>query len=234
MIKDFEKCVDKVYISKKDMRKIDAWGMHNRAVTLKLNEKHFFPLNTFIMYLEDYNLLILLELNNFNPVDFHYTTDLMEGDFKRNYERGDGFDITVLPADGAMSIFRTKEKLKEAATILTNKIAKIMLYLEYEGKMRRKEKRISPNISRELRENYQYKERELFLLKDIIEYVTIHPNKSSIKYRCECCGVRGHFRHYETGQVIFIHPFKKGKKRDILEPKSNTYLTDGEKEDDNE
>ena len=31
---------------------------------------------------------------------------------------------------------------------------------------------------------------------------------------CPCWGVRGHFRHYKNGKVIFIEPHLKGKDKD--------------------
>lgn len=43
--------------------------------------------------------------------------------------------------------------------------------------------------------------------------------KTAVKKRvqqikCEAWGVRGHFRHYKDGRVVFVHPYVKGKKRD--------------------
>lgn len=42
---------------------------------------------------------------------------------------------------------------------------------------------------------------------------------------CPCWGVAGHYRHYKSGKVVYIAPFKKGKKRDDPEaytPKNYT------------
>ena len=43
--------------------------------------------------------------------------------------------------------------------------------------------------------------------------------KTAVKKRiqqikCKAWGVRGHFRHYKDGRVVFVHPYVKGKKRD--------------------
>ena len=48
--------------------------------------------------------------------------------------------------------------------------------------------------------------------------------KSAVKKRiheikCLAWGVRGHFRHYKDGRVIFIKPYVKGKKRDEYQGK---------------
>lgn len=50
-----------------------------------------------------------------------------------------------------------------------------------------------------------------FLLSDIIEYV-VHSNCHHI-ITCEAWNVRGHFRHYKNGKVVWIPSYEKGKKR---------------------
>lgn len=233
MIKDFEKCVDKVYISKSDLGKIKKWWKDN-AGTIDYNTKHFFPLTTFIIEIPDFNILALVELNNYDINDGHVTTDSWEGKWKRNYEKGNGWDKQCTVVEELSHSAYGRDLMKEYATDYTNDIMKTLFYIEAISKDRRKEQRISPGIAKKMREEYKYQDRELYMLRDIIEYSKIHPNRSSIKYRCECWGVRGHFRHYGTGQVLWIFPYKKGKKRDIMEPKNKTYLTDGSKEDPDE
>lgn len=47
-------------------------------------------------------------------------------------------------------------------------------------------------------------------LERTIRYI----NKKGLhKIHCECWPVRGHYRHYKSGKVIFIPSYKKGKKR---------------------
>lgn len=43
-------------------------------------------------------------------------------------------------------------------------------------------------------------------------------SKTHIKhiFSCLCWGVRGHVRHYKSGKVVFIQPFKKGKERNNM------------------
>ena len=50
-----------------------------------------------------------------------------------------------------------------------------------------------------------------YLLDDIVEYVSHSGRRNDV--RCECWGVRGHFRHYKSGVVAWIKPYEKGKKR---------------------
>ena len=41
---------------------------------------------------------------------------------------------------------------------------------------------------------------------------------------CPCWGVRGHFRHYKNGKVVFIEPFMKGKEKDAYKGKEYALL----------
>ena len=43
------------------------------------------------------------------------------------------------------------------------------------------------------------------------------------KIMCECYGVRGHYRHYKNGAVVFIKPYKKGTKRNEGNPVKQNY-----------
>lgn len=40
---------------------------------------------------------------------------------------------------------------------------------------------------------------------------------------CPCWEVRGHYRHYKSGKVVFIKAFKKGKEKDKVSPKNREY-----------
>ena len=182
----------------------------------------FFPLNTFILEI-DYGkgrMKGLVELENYSPVNFKYTDDLGVYSYKRRYGGG-GFEFNFDPNED-MKGKRYKVEKQYFGWVLIY-ITSVMVYIIDKAEERRREERISLQTERKLREEYVYKDRELYFLNDIISYRKIHRNKASIQYRCECWGVRGHIRHTKHG-VQFVHPYKKGKKRDILEPKSKTYL----------
>jgi hypothetical protein len=184
----------------------------------------FFPLNTFILDVEVdkyHRVRGLVELKNFSPVNFTFTTD--EDFLKVERNENQGFHTEYNRFDDRNPENVIQKYIEMQIIMLTS----IMIYIIDHAENRRREERLSLSQQRELREHYEYKERELYFLKDIITYTKIHPTRSSIQYRCECWGVRGHLRHLKNGKVIFIEPFKKGRKRDVLEPKSKTYLLGG-------
>lgn len=65
---------------------------------------------------------------------------------------------------------------------------------------------------------------DLVMLKDLITYVSHSNIKHNIQ--CECWRVRGHYRHYKSGKVVFIKEFKKGKHRDKT-PEDKIYKLEG-------
>lgn len=229
MIKDIEPYVDKIIIDRNDWRKVERYR-HEQCPNSenewnkngKFDSKMFFPLNTFILEI-DYGkgrMKGLVELENYSPVNFKYTDDLGVYSYKRRYGGG-GFEFNFDPNED-MKGKRYKVEKQYFDWVLIY-ITSVMIYIIDKAEERKREERISLQTERKLREEYVYKDRELYFLNDIISYRKIHRNKASIQYRCECWGVRGHIRHTKHG-VQFVHPYKKGKKRDILEPKSKTYL----------
>lgn len=68
---------------------------------------------------------------------------------------------------------------------------------------------VEPKSNRE--NNRSGKTQVQFLLNDIVEYVSHNRRKFNIT--CECWGVRGHFRHYKNGNIVWIPSYEKGKKR---------------------
>ena len=53
-----------------------------------------------------------------------------------------------------------------------------------------------------------------FLLGDVIEYVSGNGRRHGMA--CECWEVRGHFRHYKSGKVVWISGYEKGKARNTI------------------
>lgn len=226
MIKEIEPFVDKIYIDRNEYKKIEKYrheqnpdSQHEWNTNGKFDTRMFFPLNTFILETECGNTRLkgLVELQDFNPMNFTYTDEI--GVYKVERIAGKGFNLSYDQHDKSKE-YRANKKFFDMILIY---ITSVMIYIIDKAEQRRREERISLQTERKQREEYVYKDRELYFLNDIIHYRKIHRNKAAIKYRCECWGVRGHIRHTKYG-VQFVHPYKKGKKRDVLEPKSKTYL----------
>lgn len=55
-------------------------------------------------------------------------------------------------------------------------------------------------------------------------------NKSHNEIQCPVWSVRGHYRHYKNGNVIFINEYRKGKERKEKEPQTKVYKLGKNKE----
>lgn len=83
----------------------------------------------------------------------------------------------------------------------------------------------SENNSEQYRK--EHKPRKIYLLDEIVDYLNENgltiQSSGTHKINCPCWSVRGHYRHYKSGKVIFVENYKKGKDRDKIEPKIKTY-----------
>ena len=74
---------------------------------------------------------------------------------------------------------------------------------------------------------------KIYLLDDIITYASEKYISESghLEFTCPCWEVRGHYRHYKNGNVVFIKSYKKGKDKDKAEPKSHEYMLERGKDE---
>lgn len=213
-IKEIGLKTDKIIITQKEFKKISKWATE-RNLSEDMDKRLFFPLKTFVieMALDKHTTLTaLVELDSFNPVNGKITTDNYWFTYKREKEKRRAH----IEGEGA------PQNVMQPTHVF---IVGAMLYICL--KSREHIERISTESERKETEKdnpYKYQDRVCFLLNDIIHYTAKHPNRKSIQYQCECWGVRGHIRHYTDGRVVFIEPYKKGRLRNTLEPKSKTYL----------
>lgn len=82
-----------------------------------------------------------------------------------------------------------------------------------------------PTAQRKNKHGKKQNRKPVYLFKKVVaseneQHYTRGPMK------CEVWDVRGHYRHYKSGKVVFIAPYKKGKLRDCADDyKRTTYLT---------
>lgn len=216
-ITEISQKVDKIYISDKDFKKVQAWTKEIGSISDLLDKRYFFPLKTFVIEIwitKRERLLALVELDDFNPTSGRIQTD----NYWFTFKHIKGEKRSRIDGEGAS---------KDAIEVTHVWIVGVLLYICEQG--RTKIQKVSPMIEREDKDSdtpYEYQDRVCFLLNDIIEYSSKHHNRKTIQYQCECWGVRGHIRHYSDGRTVFIEPYKKGRLRDTLEPKSRTYMID--------
>ena len=92
--------------------------------------------------------------------------------------------------------------------------------------VKQKNPQINPE-SNAKNEKKNSKEYNIYLLDEIVDYVNANelatiPNGTH-KIQCPCWSVRGHYRHYKNGNVVFIKNYEKGKNKGKIKPKDKIY-----------
>ena len=71
------------------------------------------------------------------------------------------------------------------------------------------------------------RENKIYLLDEIVDYVNENgltiAKSGNRAITCPCWEVRGHYRHYKSGKVVFIKNYEKGKEKGKVKPKDKTY-----------
>lgn len=91
---------------------------------------------------------------------------------------------------------------------LVNNRKYIMTKIEERDKKVKEVKKTKSN-SRHKKNNKKYEKKEIYLLNELVEYVS--NSNSHHVITCECWTVRGHYRHYKNGKIVFIPSYNKGK-----------------------
>ena len=86
------------------------------------------------------------------------------------------------------------------------------------------ESKTKRKLNDDISEKTNKTENNIYLFKDIIKYVNKENTGLKNKFTCECWQVKGHYRHYKSGKVVFVHSYKKGKKRETSQTKGKKYF----------
>ena len=231
-LKELEKLSDKIFIDVKETSRIFNWAKQvvaeheDEMETEFLNKKRFFPLSSFYLSWQVKKNFIVegyFELVDYDPT--HFRCYLKEGEIyvRREPENARKYIEFNNNVPG-----KTKQEAQEYASAITDYFQMVMIYICDHAEQRRhvlkEAKKNNPDASDHEKKEREYHDRELFFLNDIVEFVSEHPTKRSIHYLKDVWGVRGHLRHLQNGDVIFIKPFKKGRMRLTKEPENRTYL----------
>lgn len=105
-------------------------------------------------------------------------------------------------------------------------ISSVLCTIMMMGKERRRIQRKTDKTSKKSKtQKVNENHNKVFLLDDIINYISDNyiPSANHHTIQCPCWEVRGHYRHYKTGKIVFIPSYKKGKDKDKAEPKPHEY-----------
>lgn len=181
----------------------------------------------------EYKTTAIIELNNgtkSGKAKYHFgirgSTISVEWDFENyeyDFEESQGIKNNCVKPD--KKVF--DEQGKYEYFIIVQEVLDICHYI-MTTKRNRVTKTRGENLKIESAKSKKNKySQKVYLLDEIVEYVnenglTISPIGTH-KINCPCWSVRGHYRHYKSGKVVFVKEHKKGKDRANEQPKDKTY-----------
>nr|DAX73104.1 MAG TPA: hypothetical protein [Caudoviricetes sp.] len=147
--------------------------------------------------------------------------------------KGIAYQIEVdgSPYDG-MTVYCSSEEKKytEIGHDIAQLVLRTMIYIMNTPR----DKIIKPKTSKEKKEEIGKTTRitnsntdKIYLLDEIVDYVNENgltiAKSGNRTITCPCWDVRGHYRHYKSGKVVFIKNYEKGKEKGKVKPKDKTY-----------
>lgn len=147
--------------------------------------------------------------------------------------KGIAYQIEVdgSPYDG-MTVYCSSEEKKytEIGHDIAQLVLRTMIYIMNTPR----DKIIKPKTSKEKKEEIGKTTKitsgnadKIYLLDEIVDYVNENgltiAKSGNRAITCPCWDVRGHYRHYKSGKVVFIKNYEKGKEKGKVKPKDKTY-----------
>lgn len=114
--------------------------------------------------------------------------------------------------------YEIKRKKNETKIFDSDRILAPMYFMRYCVKKAMNQERIEIEHTNKkykpISERKEYKKKNEYKLFEIIRKYQRHINSNRHNMKCEYWEVKGHFRHYKSGKVVYVKPFAKGKKKE--------------------
>lgn len=122
---------------------------------------------------------------------------------------------------------KDENKYLEIGYELGGIVLRTMLYIMNAPRERTERPKTSKDQTRKKSESKTNRENKIYLLDEIVDYVNENgltvDKSSNHTITCPCWSVRGHYRRYKNGNVVFIKNYEKGKEKGKTKPKDKAY-----------
>lgn len=122
---------------------------------------------------------------------------------------------------------KSENKYLEIGHELAGIVLRTMLYIVKTPRERTERPKNTKIPNTQKSESKVNRENKIYLLDEIVDYVNENGlcsiKNNSYKIKCPCWSVRGHYRHYKNGKIVFIKNYEKGKQKGKIKPKDKTY-----------
>lgn len=134
---------------------------------------------------------------------------------------------------GALAAIPPRDVSEREGSIARGAARRILLCMYYIMNYPREHKKERLSSHRYSHEHkVSTRQNKIYLFDDIVKYVSEKyvPEGGHHSIQCPCWEVRGHYRHYRSGKVVFIQSYRKGKDKDTAQPKPKQYIASSGKD----
>ncbi|MBO7673044.1 hypothetical protein J6S88_06525 [bacterium] len=203
--------MNNIIITLKDYKEIQKYAKQKKAAQMLDDEKRFCfdDFNIQVDVAKDFRLKGTVMLDDFKIQSgrIYYYSMVNREHVTLYFKRKKG--KTWIETDSKSSNDLERSRLEHEASFYHAIILGVISYImNYPRKTIERDAKHKEAVKK----SHEHKSNISYLLKDIIIY-----NNEAVSHHeitCDCWGVKGHYRHYKSGKVVFIKPFKKGKNKD--------------------
>lgn len=131
--------------------------------------------------------------------------------------------------DNGLSVYCNSfdKKYTEIGYSLAKIVLRTMLYIMNAPRERTERPKTPKDKTRKKSESKTNRENKIYLLDEIVDYVNENgltvAKSGNHTITCPCWSVRGHYRRYKNGNVVFVKSYEKGKEKGKAKPKNKVY-----------
>lgn len=177
---------------------------------------------------EDTAIIFDVATNDGNPNDCSCQVTMFN-QISQEYEVAVEFNWYIV-GDRIETKYRNIEDYKKFGDVSCNwadYIYSVMAYIMTTQRERTERPKSAKTFNTQKVESKRNRENKIYLLDEIVDYVNENgltiAKSGNRAITCPCWDVRGHYRHYKSGKVVFIKNYEKGKEKGKVKPKDKTY-----------
>lgn len=131
--------------------------------------------------------------------------------------------------DNGLSVYCNSfdKKYTEIGYSIAEIVLRTMLYIMNTPRERTERTKSTKIPNTQKAESKANRENKIYLLDEIVDYVNENgltiAKSVSRTITCPCWSVRGHYRRYKNGNVVFVKSYEKGKGKGKTKPKDKVY-----------
>lgn len=214
--------MNKVYVTEQEQMDIAHYLNDGKfdwiPITGVLLENNGFIFNQFNLYVADewlYKVEVDREVIQVNRINLETRKSTKAICTFVEFVRGYKWAQTTGPST-VIERYKFAQEHQDNLYYTTLHVIEFIIYVMMKSLEEREEEVVETRVrnTSSKRKNAKSNTDHVYSLTDCVRKYAKHVNHCNHVITCEHWEVRGHYRHYKSGKVVYVKPFEKGKNRD--------------------